>query len=573
MMTNLGKASDDRPGNQDDGKREAGNQTPFFEDVNLYTSDKALQEAVAREGGSHAARALVSFGLVCGSTDYFERARLANEHAPELHTHNAHGDRIDEVRYHPAYHELMEIACSESLHCAPWLHLANKDVAPGADQQVARAAGLYLAGQVEPGHLSAVSMTHAAVPALLKDPNLADFWLPLIISRSYDPTPEPAAEKRSITVGLGLTEKQAGSDLGDTATTAVPSEAQSASGLPGREYILSGHKWFLSAPMSDAFLMTAHTKEGVCCFLVPRLIDGGARNGISFQRLKEKLGNRSNATAEAELTNARGYLVGEPGKGLAVIAEALVQLRLDNAVSATALMRHAVAQAVHHAEHRSAFGRKLADQPLMGQVLADLALDVEAATALVFRLARSFDCCKDEQAGAWMRLMSPVTAYWTTKIAPSLISEAMECVGGNAYIENMPISRAYREAPANMLMAGTGNVLALDVLRVLQREPDMVNVVMDDLAASAGDDPHLKAAHKRLESILHEPRLLDLRARSLIEGLAVLAAGTILRAHAPAKVAEAFIATRMGSLNRQSYGQGVDWADTRAIIERTSPNS
>ncbi len=572
-MTNLGKASNERPGNQDEDKGKPGNQTPFFEDVNLYTSDKALQEAVAREGGSHASRALVSFGLVCGSTDYYERARLANEHVPELQTHNALGERIDEVRYHPAYHELMEIACSESLHCAPWLQLVNKQGSQSADRQVARAAGLFLSGQVEPGHLTAISMTHAAVPALMKDTGLADKWLPLIVSRSYDPTPEAAEEKRSITVGLGLTEKQAGSDLRDTVTTAEPCETSSASSDGAGVYKLTGHKWFLSAPMSDAFLMTARTGEALSCFFVPRLVEESRRNGISFQRLKKKLGNRSCATAEAELDGTRGYLVGELGNGLAVIADTLSQLRLDRAVLATALMRQALAQAIHHSEHRSAFGKRLVDQPLVGQVLADLALDVEAATALVFRLARSFDRRKDQQAGAWMRLMTPVTAFWTTKIASGMISEVLECLGGNSYIDDMPVARAYREAPANALMAGSGNVLVLDVLRVLQREPDMLNVVMDDLAAASADDPHLNAAHKRIESILHDPRQLDLRARALTEGLAVLAAGTILRAHAPSAVAEAFIATRMGSLNRQTYGQGVDWADTRAIITRASPSS
>lgn len=572
-MTNLGKASNARPGDQDEDEGKPGNQTAFFEDVNLYTSDKALKEAVAREGGSHASRALVSFGLVCGSADYYERARLANEHMPELHTHNALGERIDEVRYHPAYHELMEIACSESLHCAPWLHLVNKQGSPSEDQQVARAAGLYLAGQVEPGHLTSISMTHAAVPALIKDAELADKWLPLIVSRSYDPTPEAAEEKRSISVGLGLTEKQAGSDVRDTMTIAEPCDAASPTSDSAGVYELKGHKWFLSAPMSDAFLMTARTGDALSCFFVPRLLEESRRNGISFQRLKKKLGNRSCATAEAELVGTRGYLIGELGDGTAVIADTLSQLRLDRAVLSTALMRQALAQAIHHSEHRSAFGKRLVDQPLVGQVLADLALDVEAATALVFRLARSLDRRKDQQAGAWMRLMTPVTAFWTTKIASGMISEVLECLGGNSYIDDMPVARAYREAPANALMAGTGNVLVLDVLRVLQREPEMLNVVMDDLAAASADDPHLNAAHKRIESILHDPRQLDLRGRALTEGIAVLAAGTILRAHAPAAVAEAFIATRMGSLNRQTYGQGVDWADTRAIIARASPSS
>ncbi|MEQ8823355.1 MAG: acyl-CoA dehydrogenase family protein [Filomicrobium sp.] len=586
-MTNAGEAPDKGSDDRDAQNPEPltpppetpQNQPPPFEDINLFTSDTALQEAVTREGGSNVARELVGFGLVCGSSEAYDRARLLGEYPPRLRTHNAQGTRIDEVQYHPAYHDLTAIACSESLHCAPWQHLANNasevtsDNTPTQDRQVSRAAGLFLAAQVESGHLAALSMTNAAIPAILKEPDLAKSFLPKVLSRSYDAASSPAAEKRSILVGLGFTENQAGSDLRNSITRAVKVGNGGASSLGSTVYSLTGHKWFLSAPMSDAFLMTAATDDGPACFFVPRLREDGGRNGITIQRLKRKLGNRTNATAEVELSGTHGYLIGMPGEGLSVAAAALMQLRLDCSVMAVASMRQATAQALHHAEHRKAFGRPLGEQPLMGQVLADLALDTEAATALVFRLARSFDRRHDEQAGAWMRLMTPVTAYWTSKIAPALTAEALECVGGNAYVEETPIARLYTDASALSLTAGSGNILALDVLRVLQKEPDVVNIVMDDLGAAAGDDPHLRAAHQRIESILQDPRALDLRARTLVEALAVLAAGTILRAHAPSAIADAFIATRMGSFQRQTYGQGIDWADTQAILERATPSN
>ena len=544
---------------------EITNQPPPFEDLNLYTSDAALQEAVMREGGGHAARCLVAFGLVCGSADSQERARLANDNQPQLATFDHQGRRIDLVNYHHAYHELMQISCAEGLNCASWLYLTKREQDPVVDQQVARAAGLYLATQMEPGHLCPISMTHASVPVLLMQPSVAEIWLPKVVSRSYDARREPIDVKRSATIGMGMTEKQGGSDVLANTTSA---ELLGGDG----EYLLTGHKWFLSAPMSDAFLMLAQTAEGPGCFLVPAYLPDESRNGLALQRLKNKLGNRSNATAEVELQGAHGWLIGELGNGVKAMNEMVTQTRLDCAVSSAALMRQALAQAIHHAEHRNAFGRKLVEQSLMVQVLADLALDVEAAVALAFRLARSFDRRQDEHAYAWWRFMTPVTKYWTTKIAPPFIFEAMECMGGNAYVEELPMARIYREAPANAIWEGAGNVLALDVLRVLQREPDIANVVMDDLADAVGDDPHLKAAYTRVQSILHEPRLLDGRARAFVEGLAVLAAGTILRSHAPAPVADAFIATRMGSLNRQTYGQGVDWADTQAILQRASPN-
>jgi putative acyl-CoA dehydrogenase len=335
--------------------------------------------------------------------------------------------------------------------------------------------------------------------------------------------------------------------------------------------MLTGHKWFMSAPMCDAFLALAQAPKGLSCFLMPRFLPDGSVNALHFQRLKEKLGNRSNASSEVEFRGAHAWLIGEEGRGVPNIIEMVTGTRLDCAVASAGLMRLVLANAIHHCRHRTVFQKKLADQPLMSQVLADLALDAEAATALAFRLCRSFDRASDPNAGAWRRLMTPVTKYWICKIAPAFAYEAMECLGGNGYIEEGVAARVYRELPVNAIWEGSGNVMALDLLRVLQREPETVAIVMDDLAATAGGDSHLKAHLARVQRLLHEPRFLEQRGRALTESLATLAAGTILRAHAPAPVADAFIATRLAGAPRQTYGHGLDAVDTRAIIERALP--
>jgi putative acyl-CoA dehydrogenase len=324
--------------------------------------------------------------------------------------------------------------------------------------------------------------------------------------------------------------------------------------------------------MSDAFLVLAQAPGGLTCFLLPRFLPDGSVNALRLQRLKDKLGNRSNASSEVEFHGAYARAIGEEGRGVATIIEMVTYTRLDCAVASAGLMRFALANAIHHAEHRSVFDKKLIEQPLMQQVLADMALDVEAATALAFRLARSFDRADDPRAAAWRRLMTPVTKYWVCKMAPALAAEAMECLGGNGYVEEAPLARLYREVPVNSIWEGSGNVMALDVARVLQREPAAVQMVMEELAVAAGDDQHLRRAHARLETMLQEPKLLDARGRTLVEALAVLAAATILRAHAPPAIADAFIATRISGDPRQTYGQGLEHADVRAIIARASPN-
>jgi putative acyl-CoA dehydrogenase len=547
---------------------EVFNQPPPLDDVNLFASDWALIEAVEREGGGEAADELEAFGALAGSAEVIERGRLANDHPPRLQTHDRHGRRRDTVAYHPAYHALMRTSCEQGLHSSVWAHVAEGQKSRRAGAHVARAGAFYMAAQMEAGHCCPITMTNAAVPVLLLQPELARTWVPKILPYRYDPSFAPAAEKTAVTLGMGMTEKQGGTDVRAATTKAEPVGA----GGPGAEYIVTGHKWFMSAPMSDAFLVLAQAPDGLTCFLMPRFLPDGSVNALRFQRLKDKLGNRSNASSEVEFHGCHAWAIGEEGRGVATIIEMVTHTRLDCAVASAGLMRLALANAIHYAEHRTVFQRKLVDQPLMGQVLADLAIDVEGATALSFRLARSFDRASDARAAAWRRLMTPVTKYWVCKIAPALVAEAMECLGGSGYVEEAPLARLYREVPVNSIWEGSGSVMALDVLRVLQREPEAVAAVMEELGIASADDARLRFAHERLEGLLHEPKLLDQRGRALVEGLAVLAAATILKSHAPAAVADAFIATRFGGAPKQTYGQGLEKADTRAILARASPN-
>jgi len=547
---------------------EVFNQSPPLEDVNLFETDAALKEAVAREGASDAVPALTAFGAVTGSAEAFERGRLANENTPKLQTYDREGRRLDTVTYHPAYHALMRTSCSEGLHASVWVNQVSKKSSAPVGAYVARAGAFYMAAQMEAGHCCPITMTSAAVPVLLQQPELAKEWVPRIVPFRYDPRFAPAGEKTAVTFGMGMTEKQGGTDVRAGTTRAEPVDG----GGPGGEYIITGHKWFMSAPMSDAFLVLAQAPDGLTCFLMPRFLPDGSVNPLRFQRLKDKLGNRSNASSEVEFHGCHAWAIGEEGRGVASIIEMVTHTRLDCAVASAGLMRLALANAIHHAEHRSVFQKKLIDQPLMQQVLADLALDVEAATALSFRLARAFDRASDARANAWRRLMTPITKYWVCKVAPPMVAEAMECLGGGGYVEEAPLARIYREVPVNSIWEGSGNVMALDVLRVLQREPDAIENVMVELGQATAADPRLAKAHERIESFLHEPKLLDQRGRMLVESLAVLAAATILKAHAPAAVSDAFIATRLTGEPRQTYGQGLERADVRAILERSSPN-
>jgi putative acyl-CoA dehydrogenase len=548
---------------------EVTNQSPPFEGINLFTTDRALREAVVREGGERAIESLTAFGAKCGSAEMAQHSRLANTFPPQLRTFDRQGRRLDIIEYHPSYHALMAVSCGEGLHAKVWEHLGKSGRKPVAGVNVTRGAGFYMAAQMEAGHCCPVTMTNASVPTLMLQPDLAAEWLPQILSRTYDPSLKRAPEKAGVTVGMGMTEKQGGTDVRTNTTKATPA----GKGGPGAEYVLVGHKWFMSAPMSDAFLVLAQAPKGLSCFLMPRVLPDGTVNALHFQRLKDKLGNRSNASSEVEFHNAHAWLVGEEGRGVPAIIEMVTATRLDCAISSAGLMRRALAEAIHHTRHRVVFGKDLVDLPLMTHVLADLALDVEAATALTFRLARACDHAEDTRASAWQRLMTPVTKYWVCKLAPALIYEAMECLGGNGYIEEGILARLYRESPVNAIWEGSGNVMALDVLRVLQREPDTAAVVIEDLEARIGDDKHLKTALTLVQSLLHEPRELDMRARVLIEALARLTAGAILRAHAPAVVADAFIASRLAGPFHHTWGQGIEGAAARAIVDRAYPPS
>jgi putative acyl-CoA dehydrogenase len=550
-----------------DPTHEVFNQSPPFQDLNLFTSDIALQEAVNREGGAHEQEKLVEFGAACGTAEAFERGRLANEFVPRLQTHDTAGRRRDVVEYHPAYHQCMALSMAQGLHCSVWDHLAAS-TAKREGANVGRAGAFYMAAQMEAGHCCPVTMTHAAVPTLRLQPELAAPWVTKLLSRTYDPRFRPAPDKTAVTFGMGMTEKQGGTDVRANSTRAIPA----ANGGPGGEYILTGHKWFLSAPMCDAFLVLAQAPGGLSCFLLPRFLPDETVNALRFQRLKDKLGNRSNASCEVEFHGAHGWLIGEEGRGIPAIIEMVTYTRLDCAVASAGLMRLAVTRAIHHCRHRAVLGKALLEHPLMCHVLADLVLDVEAATALAFRLARSFDHAEEPRAAAWRRLMTPVTKYWICKIAPPLVAEAMECLGGNGYVEEHGLARLYREVPVNSIWEGSGNVMALDVLRVVQRQPDAADSVIEELGEAVGGDPRLNAGLERVRGMLQSPRLLDVRARTLLEGLALVAAGAILRAHAPAAVADAFIATRLAGAPRQTYGQGVEHADARVILARASPD-
>jgi len=545
---------------------EAFNQSPPFVDVNLFTSDTALGEAVAREGAGWARDGLEKFGALAGSATALELGRMANDNPPKLKSFDPQGRRIDRVEFHPAYHEIMAISAAQGLHCSTWEHLlTGKGARPGA--HVARCAGNYLAAQMEPGHCCPITMTHAAVASLRHAPDLARQWLPKILVRDYDPSPLPAEAKRAVTFGMGMTERQGGTDVRANTTRAEPVDGAGS----GKEYAITGHKWFLSAPMSDLFLVLAQAKGGLSCFLLPRLRDDGSLNGLRLLRLKDKLGNRSNASSEVEFDGASGVLVGTEGRGIATIIDMVTLTRLDCAVSSAGLMRQAIARAIHHAAHRTVFQKRLIDQPLMTEVLADMSLDVEAATALAFRLARAFDGSDDPTEAAYRRLMTPVTKYWVCKAAPPLVCEAMECMGGNGYVEEGGFPLLYREVPVNAIWEGSGNVMCLDVMRVIEKEPDAVDRVVTELEDAAAGEPKLSAALVRLKAMLAACARDQGAARTLVEQLALAAAGALLLRHAPEAVSDCFIATRLGGTWRQTYGASLARADTGAIVARAAP--
>lgn len=538
------------------------NQSPIFGGHNPWLADPLLQR-IAGPLRAETRKGLETHGAWAGLAETFELARLANRHTPILKTHDMKGNRLDQVEFHPAWHALMRKSVAAGLHCSIW----DDDPEGRGARNLARACRFYLTAGVESGHLCPITMTNAAVAALVTTPRVANEWLPRIRSRKYDSSSSPPIRKSGITLGMGMTEKQGGTDVRANTTLA----RSTSDGL----YRLTGHKWFMSAPMCDAFLMLAQMEEGnkvgLGCFLVPRILPDGRPNNLHFQRLKDKLGNRSNASSEVEFRDALAQLIGEPGRGVPTIIEMVTLTRLDCAVSSAGIMRNALAEAVHHARHRKVFGEVLIRQPLMARVLADLALDVAAATALSMRLAGSFDrAAADPAEAAYARLMTPVIKYWVCKSAGPLIAEAMECLGGNGYIEEGNLARYYREAPVNAIWEGSGNVMCLDVMRVLAKGGETLENVLDGLEK----DLDGAGAAKTVEVIRTAASMAGAdpgSARILTEQLALTAAGAELRRLGLGKVADAFVETRLGGLWRSTYGMLDNRYDAAGIVDLLYP--
>jgi putative acyl-CoA dehydrogenase len=537
---------------------EVFNQPPPLENVNFYTQDIPLREALAREGGAWGEARLVRYGEIAGS-ELIPLGFQANQHKPVLKTHDRYGHRIDEVEFHPAYHRLMQVAIEHELPTLPW-----RDPRPGA--HVVSHALSYLHSQVEAGTGCPLTMTYACIPALRHQPEVAKVWEPRILSTEYDPRCLPAEQKRGVTVGMGMTEKQGGSDVRANTTRAYPLGA----GGPGQAYELVGHKWFFSAPMCDAFLVLAQAERGLSCFLLPRWRPDGTRNAIHIQRLKDKLGNWSNASSEVEFHRAWAVMVGEEGRGVPTIIEMVAHTRLDCMAGSAALMRQALTQAIHHCTHRSAFGRLLVDQPLMQNVLADLALESEAALALMLRVARAFDeSARDEQAARFARIATGVGKYWICKRTPVMVNEAQECLGGAGYVEEHILPRLYREAPLNSIWEGSGNIQCLDVLRAMSREPGAVEAYLAELEAARGGHALFDAALVDLKNELASREGLEIRARRVVEKMAVTLQAALLIRAGNRTVADAFCASRLGRDRGRVFGTLPEGIDCSALIERS----
>jgi putative acyl-CoA dehydrogenase len=569
---------------------EVFNQPPPLLDVDVFSSNLPLVEALQREGGGWAAERAAELGRFVGGKPQQWWGRLANENKPVLRTHDRYGNRIDEVEFHPAWHNLMKMGVENELHSLPWTSSE-----PGA--HVAR-AGLYMtAMQAEAGFACPITMTFAVVPALRATPALAAEWEPLVTATTYDPRLVPAAEKGSAIAGMAMTEKQGGSDVRANTTTARALNG----GGSGAEYEITGHKWFCSAPMSDLFLVLAQTEDGLSCFLMPRVLPDGARNAFHIQRLKDKLGNHSNASSEVEFHGAWARMVGEPGRGVPTIIEMVGHTRLDCVIGGAAGMRAGVVNATWHAAHRSAFGKLLIDQPLMRNVLADLCIESEAATMLAMRLARAYDedsapthpppppdsvagtggaktadgaVVRSEElsdAQLFKRLATAVGKYWVCKRAPNHAFESLECLGGNGYVEESGMPRLYREAPLASIWEGSGNVMSLDVLRALVRTPRSLEVFLEEVRQGQGANARLDAHLVKLESQFSDPAALETRARRVVESMALALQGSLLVRYGDPAVSDAFCAARLGGDAGLEYGTLPAGTDFEAIIERGRP--
>ena len=534
------------------------NQSPPYEDVDLFSTDVPLMEAVKANGAGGETAALSAFGQQWGTAEMFALGRRANENPPKLYTFDPKGFRRDIVEFHPAYHELMRASIAAGLHASTFMPTGKR---AAASAEVLRAARYYMAAQVESGHLCPITMTRAALAAFAAEPALLAKVAPKVVTTSYDPAFRPWTEKSGMTLGMGMTEKQGGTDVRANTTAATPS---------GDSYVVTGHKWFLSAPMCDAFLVLAQAPGGLTCFFVPRFRPDGSVNSLRLQRLKEKLGNRSNASSEVEFAGAFALRVGPEGAGVRTIIQMVQLTRLDCALASSGFMRMALAQAVHHSRYRTVFQKHLCDQPMMRTVLADLALEVECAVALAMRLARAFDRAgEDAREAAYARLVTPSAKYWICKTAPGFIYEAMECLGGNGYVEESMLPRLYREAPVNAIWEGSGNVMCLDVLRALRRDEAAAELFASlareasRLAGAAG------APFDRDAGIASEAD-----AREMVGRLAAIAAAAALHDSAPAAVTEAFVRTRLARPRGALYGaDGLEATEAELLLERALPEA
>ncbi|MBE0622407.1 MAG: acyl-CoA dehydrogenase family protein [Burkholderiales bacterium] len=534
---------------------QGSNQPPLLVGYNAWQQDPILRAAVEREGGGWVGERAHTLGELIGGERMQLLADQANRNLPQLRTHDRFGERIDAVDYHPAYHELMALAFGAGLHSLAW-----KTGRDGAF--VARAALNYLWNQAENGTSCPVTMTFAALQVIRNDAQLTAEWEPKLLADAYDARPLHVSQKRAATVGMAMTEKQGGSDLRSNQT--------SAKALGDGAYALDGHKWFCSAPMSDGFLTLARTGAGVTCFFAPRSLADGSRNGIRIQRLKDKCGNRSNASSEIEYHGAWARRIGEEGRGIATLIEMAHLTRFDIVVASAGMMRGALNQALHHCEHRHAFGKRLAQQPLMQNVLADLALETEAATLLAMRLARALDrSSHDPQERLLSRILTPVAKYWLAKRSPAFMFEAMECLGGNGYVEEAPLARFYREAPVNSIWEGSGNVACLDVLRSMQKQPDSVAVLLAEIRAGASGDRHLARFVDAIEAQLADAGGIEQRARRIVEMAALALQASLMAQHAAPAAVDAFLSSRVQGDWGHAFGTLPGNARCEEIIARS----
>jgi len=535
---------------------EVTNMPPHMGNQNLWQDDKALQHWTKVEGGTCHADHIAHVGLLTGLDETFEKANQANRHGPELHAFDRYGMRINAVEFHPAYHDLMDLAISNKVHNFAWHNESNAG-------HVGQSVLTYMFSQPEGGVMCPMAMTYSVVPSLRITPSVAKTWMPKILSTQYDRRDIPVNEKTGAMIGMFMTEKQGGSDVRANSTSARPF---------GEGYLLTGHKYFCSAPMCDAFLVLANTENmGISCFIVPRWRPDGSRNNLFIQKTKDKLGNRSNASTEMELQDTWGIMLGDEGRGIRTIIEMVTGNRLYCAMSSAGIMRQALVQALHHTSHRSAFQKRLIQQPLMQNVLADMAVEVEAALALGLRIARAMDTANDPAEAALARIGTTVAKYWNTKRCPSLVVEALECHGGPGYIEESIMPRLYREAPLNSIWEGSGNVMGLDVMRAIGREPETISALMAEVEKARGNNPNLDRAIDDLRDELANPDGIEARMRMITEMIALTLQGALLTCHGESAVADAFCASRLAPRYRGAFGTLPKGLDLDAIISRALP--